>query len=570
MTIAEIRALRESEHKVEFKEAKEQFSYKSGRNSALSYVVALANENGGKLILGVKENKSGLHHIVGSKAWEGREGKLEEDIYNDLHIRVRTEVLHEGTNRVLVIHIPSRPIGKALKFEDVPLMRVGENLTAMSDEQLMKILQEQEPDFSAKICSGLTIGDLDDNAIDRLKEKYSVKQKNPGFRALNTDQVLNDLRLIDSGQLTYAALLLLGKQSAIQRLLPQACVTWEFRFSEGQTAYDFRENVCMPLFHGIDHIWQLVNGKNAQIQIREGAYISDLNVFNEEVIREALLNAIAHRDYTVTSEVVIKQYPRKMIINNPGGFPKGVTLENLLTVSSTPRSRLMAEVLEKTGLVERSGQGVDKIYSLTLSEGKPMPSYENSDMLQVSLLLSGIVEDKAFHVFINAIQKDRKPEDILGAEQIIALYKVKMGQFAAIKPTLLQSLERERLIVRASGHTHTQRYLLAEAYTSLATREQQIGKRYLIPELKQVLFPLQGTSLKIGDLEQALQGGLTRNQLKFLMSKLYTDAIITSEGKGRATQYKLTEPYAALRGDALINAVATHLREKYTATDSAS
>lgn len=87
--------------------------------------------------------------------------------------------------------------------------------------------------------------------------------------------------------------------------------------------------------------------------------------FNEEVIREAVLNAIAHRDYTITSEVVIKQYPNKITIANPGGFPKGVTIENILTVSSTPRSRLMTEILEKTGLVERSGQGVDKIFSIT-------------------------------------------------------------------------------------------------------------------------------------------------------------------------------------------------------------
>jgi ATP-dependent DNA helicase RecG len=562
MTIEEIKALSESEDKVEFKEAKTQVSYNSGRNSVLGYSVALANENGGRLILGVKENKSGPHQIVSSNAWKGREGKLEEDIYKDLHIRVRTEVLHEGTNRVLVIHIPSRPIGKVLKFEDVPLMRVGENLVAMSDEQLMKILQEQEPDFSAKICEGLTIADLDSDAIERMKEKYSIKQKNAAFRSLNTEQVLSDLRLMVNARLTYAALLLLGKQSVIQRLLPQAGVTWEFRFSEGQINHDFRENACLPLFMGIDHIWSVINGKNGHIQIREGAYISDLPVFNEEVIREALLNAIAHRDYTVTSEVVIKQYPRKMIINNPGGFPKGVTLQNLLTVSSTPRSRLMAEVLEKTGLVERSGQGIDKIYAYTLSEGKPMPSYDDSDMLQVSLQLSGVVEDKAFHIFINEVQKNRKPEEILGAEQITALHKVKTGQFTAIKQETIQVLERQGLVVRAGGHT--QRYVLPDAYAQLSSGEQRIGKRYLTREIEQILIPLQDNALKIGELGKALSGALNRNQLRFLINKLYADEIIISEGQGRGTKYKLADGYASLRRESLTDAVITTLRDKYS------
>ncbi len=566
MNIDEIKRLRESEDKVEFKEAQQQYSYNSSRRSVLGYVVALANENGGKLILGVKENKSGLHHIVGSRSWEGLEGKLAEDIYRDLQIRVNTEVLFEGTNRVLVIHIPSRPVGKPIKLNDVPLMRVGEDLLPMSDEQLFKILLEQEPDFSARICEGLTLGDLDQSAIERMKERYSVKRNNPSFRSMGTERVLSDLRLLSNGRLTYAALILLGKRKAIQQYLPQACVTWEFRFSEGQITHDFRENICLPLFLGIDHIWRLINEKNGRIPVREGAYINDLMAFNEEVIREALLNAIAHRDYSVTSEVVIKQYPREMIINNPGGFPKGVTIENLLTVSSTPRSRLMAEVLEKTGLVERSGQGVDKIYTYTLSEGKPMPSYQDSDMFQVSLKLSGAVEDKAFHIFITEVQKNRKPEEILGAEHIIALYKVKLGLSAQVKPELITTLEKQKLIVRAGGHTL--RYVLPDSYAQLATKEQRISKRYITLEVEQFLNALQGSTLKIAEIESALSGSLNRNQLKYLVSKLGEDGVIVTEGAGRATRYKVVAPYDALRGDALTDSVITALREKYSGNES--
>ena len=133
MTIDQIKRLRESEDKVEFKEAANQYSYKTGRRSVLGYTVALANEGGGYLILGVKENKSLPHEIIGSIAWEGREGKLEQDIFQDKHIRVKTEVLFEGTKRVLVIKVPSRPVGRVLKFEDVYLMRVGEDLVSMTE-----------------------------------------------------------------------------------------------------------------------------------------------------------------------------------------------------------------------------------------------------------------------------------------------------------------------------------------------------------------------------------------------------------------------------------------------------
>lgn len=106
MTINEIKYLKEKEDKVELKKATTQFNYNNGRKSVLGYVVALANEGGGKLILGVTENDKAPHQITGSKAWEGEEGKLEGKIYRDLQIRVKTEVLFEETNRVFSYSYP--------------------------------------------------------------------------------------------------------------------------------------------------------------------------------------------------------------------------------------------------------------------------------------------------------------------------------------------------------------------------------------------------------------------------------------------------------------------------------
>ncbi|MDR2680107.1 MAG: ATP-binding protein, partial [Tannerella sp.] len=171
-------------------------------------VSALANEGGGYIVLGVRE--SAPHEICGSSAFEGQKGKLEQDIYRDLKIRIRTQTLYEGVNRVLVIEIPSRPIGKVLYFDDVPLMRVGESLTRMSDEMYLSIIQEQEPDFSATICEGLTFEDLDMETMTVMKERYATKQENPAFRTLPDLQALTDLELIENGKLNYAALLLLG------------------------------------------------------------------------------------------------------------------------------------------------------------------------------------------------------------------------------------------------------------------------------------------------------------------------------------------------------------------------
>lgn len=569
MTINELKHLRESEDKVEFKRAEHNFPWNGGshtdqnerRKCFLGYVVAFANEGGGMLVLGMEDVLP--HNVVGSDFALDKIGELEDAVYDKLAIRVRIqELFDEAGRRVVLTTIPSRPVGKMLKFEGVPLMRVGESLRNMSDEEMFAILSEQEPDFSAKICEGLEIFDLDEVAIKKMKESYARKQKNPTFTSLSTEQVLSDLKLSVNNQLTYAALILLAKKEVLHEKLPQSKTIWEYRNDEAQIHHDVKEVITEPLFIAINDIWRLINQPtlNKKYPIQSGAYIFDLFDFNEAVIREAILNAVAHRDYSITSEVVIKQFPKKIIINNPGGFPKGVSIENILTVSSTPRSRLMTEVLEKTGLVERSGQGVDKIFSITLSEGKAEPDYSNSNMYQVSLILKTEIIDKAFHVFVNAYQNsDKEPK--LGVEQIITLCKIRNRIFQNLKSEIVEQLEKSGLIQKMSGHTS--KYTLTNDYHQLVNDGLRIGKRYIAKEVELLVLELQGNQLKIGALEETLIQYLKRSQIKYLLGKLMEDEIVKVEGQLRGSRYSLKETYIDLRGDVLVSSVIATLRKKY-------
>lgn len=229
-----------------------------------------------------------------------------------------------------VIHIPSRPIGKTLKFQDVPLMRVSEELTPMSDDVLRQILQEQEPDFSSTICKGLKLDDFDESAIQKIKEAYAKKQDNPQFLTLSPEQALSDLDLLTSSGFTYAALILAGKEESIKRYLPQSAIHLEYRNTTTQINFDNRLFFAQSYFIAIEKVWEIINQRNGKVPVQQGPFIFDIPFFNKEVIREAINNTIAHRDYRKTSEVVIKQFPNEMHIINPGGFPLGVNLNNLL------------------------------------------------------------------------------------------------------------------------------------------------------------------------------------------------------------------------------------------------
>lgn len=565
MTIEALKQLRESEDRVEFKEAKRNFSFNGGtrsdaadrRKCVLGYVVALANEGGGHLVLGMTDDRP--HQVVGSDFATGRMGNTENDIYVHLQIRVHIEELFEDGKRVVVFRIPGRAIGTTLKFEGVPLMRTGDGLRPMSDDMLRSILNEQEPDFSAKVCPGLTVDDLDPEAITLMKNAYAAKQKNPAFAHLGTGQALSDLGLVVGNGLTYAALILLGKRDVINRHLPQSRIIREFRADEAQIHHDGREVFEGPLYKTLDAVWGAVNDPrlNRKTPVQFGGYLFDIFSLNEQVVREALLNAVAHRDYAIQSEVVVKQYPERLVIHNPGGFPKGVTLENLVTVSSTPRSRLMTEVMEKTGLVERSGQGVDKIFSITLSEGKPEPDYTASDAFQVTLALSTRIVDRAFHIFIKSYQESGK-EPKLGVEQIITLCKVREGVQHNLKQPVVEQLMAMGMLVRP--HHSAKRYQLPESYHVMVHDGLRIGKRYMTNEISPVVLALQSGLMKIGDLAAITGEMFTRSQLRTILQRLIEDGVGITMGRLKGTRYALSPPFANLRGETLVNEVITHLR----------
>lgn len=549
MTIDQLKNLRESENKVEFKEAKGgNFSFNGGsrtspnerRRCILGYVTAFANEGGGFVVLGISDKHP--HVVVGTNQSFDAIGKLEQEIYRDSKIRVKVYELYDPYNkRVVVLEIPSRPIGKIFKFEDVPLMRVGEELLPMNDAQYLKIIQEQEPDFSAKICDGLDFHDLDPTAIEIMKNAYAYKQGNSIFLTLPNEQALQDLSLMYGSKVTYAALILLGKVEAIRRHLPQSAISLEFRNSTSQITFDSRQFFHESYYVSIEKLWEAINQRNGAVPVQRGAYIFDIPYFNKEVIREAINNAIAHRDYQKNSETLIKQSLHTLQIINAGGFPLGVNIENLLTINSTPRNRLLCDVMAKTGVVERSGQGIDKIYYQSLSEAKLEPDYTNSDDFQVDLRLSGIVEDKAFALFIKEIQADRRDGEKLSVQEIICLNRVRKGEVKSkLDLEILRKLEKEDLVERI-GKTNSQRYILSKAYYIFTDRKGEYSMETNLDQSHIVLLILKHLqefrTAKMGDFELLLNKFLTRDQVKYLVGQLVVSGILDKDGKNKGTRY---------------------------------
>lgn len=543
-TIDELKILREKEDHVEFKRAKHNFPFAGGdksdirerRKCVLGYVVALANEKGGRLILGMEDAYP--HVVVGSDFAIGETGALEDEIYERLHIRIRTEELYDDSGlRVLVFNVPSRPIGKALRFEGVPLMRIGDSLREMDDAEYLSIISEQDPDFSAKICEGLTIDDLDPQAVQNMRKRIADQRNRKDILTLPLTQLLHDLLLIDDdGKLKYATLLLLGKEEAIMKYLPQANVVIEYRNSHSQVRYAARQEYRLPLFVAIDKIWDYINqpASNPLLHINNLPQIIDCPAFNKETVREAVINAMIHRSLQMNSDIFIKIFPDMLEISNPGGFPFGVNIGNILTINSSPRSRLMAEAIEKTGLIERSGQGVDTMFINCIKEGKPLPDYSFTDDYQVNLRLYAQIPDDAFYLFAQDICQQADLLQELNVFDWLALHFVWKSRVDAATTESLEKLEKMNLLVKDDyfGYTLGERYLLFKPNVRAAAEDINLN----------LILRVYNVTRRKGDAAMseyvsALDGILTQKQVRNLITSLIAKQLLKPKGNARATRY---------------------------------
>ena len=488
------------------------------------------------------------HKVIGTKQCLNGIGQLESDIYRDMGIRPDIYELYEDeeakSGRVLVIEVPPHPIGKVFKFEDVALMRVGEELKPMDDKTFISIIQEQEPDFSEHICEGITIDDLDKEAIKVMKERYAEKQKNPTFTSLSDARALSDLRLIIGDKVTNAALLLVGKEEVIERFYPQAKVMLEYRNTESQIHFDNRKSFGQPFFLLIDELWEEINRRNGSVPVRKGPYIFDIPFFNEDVIREIVNNAFSHRDYRFGSEIVIKQYPLKFTIINGGGFPHGVSVDNLLTTPSMPRNRLIADVLSKTGIVERSGQGVDKIFLYTLSEGKPAPDYSKTDEFNVTATLSATVKDTGFALYVQDIQDGLPDDKKLTVFEVLALCEIRDGAKRPSDKEIALKLEKLGFIEK-HGKTNAQYYILPRKYYELSgdLAAYSLKTDWDINQVWAVLHPfmVKYGKAKRADINTLIGNHLSEKQLRNFIEELKQQGKLRAEGGRGYVVYYLGE-----------------------------
>jgi ATP-dependent DNA helicase RecG len=289
----------ENEH-LEFKEAKSSFHFEK----LVKYCAALANEGGGTTVLGVTDAPP--RRVVGTQAFDSLE-RTKAGLVAKLRLRVDAQELAHPAGRVLVFTAPPRPLGLPIAVDGAYWMRAGEDLAPMTPDRLKQIFDEAATDFSAEICPGATLDDLAPEAIEEFRGRWHRRLRNDALLRSSPEQLLRDAELVSDAGVTYAVLVVVGSRAALGRYLAQAEIIFEYRSSEAAGPANQREEFREGFFGFYDRLWTLVNVRNDHQHYQDGLFMLDIPTFNEDAIREAILNAVSHRDYRHAGSVFIRQ-----------------------------------------------------------------------------------------------------------------------------------------------------------------------------------------------------------------------------------------------------------------------
>jgi ATP-dependent DNA helicase RecG len=363
-------------------------------------IVALTNTEGGDLYLGVEDDGA----VTGLHANHRDTTGLSALIANRTNppVSVRGELLDYKGTPVARIRVPK---SRQLVSTSEGLLQRRRLLASGKPEAVPfyphEFSQRQSSlglmDPSAMPLSSLSPDILNPLERQRLREAIRRYGGDSSLLPLADNELDGALGLIASVQgiqcPTLAGLLILGREETLRQHVPAHEVA--FQVLEG-TDVRVNEFFRKPLLHAFEEIERLFTARVSEKEVQVGLFRVPIPNFERRAFREALVNALVHRDYARLGAVHVRFDDDGLTISNPGGFVEGVTLENLLVTEPRPRNPLLADISKRIGLAERTGRGIDRIFEGLLRYGRPAPNYGHSNATSVIVQMSNAESDLDF------------------------------------------------------------------------------------------------------------------------------------------------------------------------------
>lgn len=529
----------------EFKSWNKVSDMKKRINLAVDELIAFANNKGGTLYFGVEDNGE----VTGCDGNYDLQNII-ESIYEKTRpsIFVDPEEIEYNGKKVIALTVASDGITHATT-DGRCLKRLGKNSKPFyPDEMSNRYSEIQSSDFSGRILSDSTEDDINKLEVYKLKEK--LKARNPESTLADMDDIafLRDLALVKSNsgniKLTVAGLLFVGKEQAINRLLPQAEVIYLHYSESNLEEYDARLDMKAPIISVIDRLSEKIQDSNRIVNVQVGLFRLEIVDFPEKVFQEALLNALSHRDYQSQGAVYVKHYPDKIVIENPGAFLDGITENNIITHPSVPRNKLIAETLQHLKYVQRTGQGVDIIFREMISSGKPFPEYKSYNDA-VSLTIYSAIDDIDFVKFVaneeNGLSRSFSLSELMILRYLKDNRKITMSEAEILiqeardqAQNACNNLKRYGLI-ELSGNEYM---LTAKIYDELKNSVDYTKDKAIqyIKAREMILEYIRDRGFINNELVRELCG-FSQKQARIILQRMRKENLIELSEKGRYAKY---------------------------------
>ncbi len=396
----------------------------------LEAVVCLANRPGGqpgRLLVGVEDDG----RVTGARPRHGDRTdpvRLQALVANRTRpsLAVTVEVVTIGGQDVLVFEVPGvrSPVGtadgrylrRALGGDSRPAcvpMHFHEMQALQADRGVL--------DYSALVVPDARWADLDPLEFERFRRliRESGGRGDASLLGLADLELAKALGAVEANHTVSAVrvlgLLLFGREEALRRLLPTHEVAFQVLSGQKVEVNDFFR---WPLVRLVEELLGRFRARNREEEILVGMFRIGVPDYPPAAFREGLANALIHRDYTRLGAVHVQWHHDRIEISNPGGFPEGVRLDNLLVTPPRPRNPLLADAFKRAGIVERTARGIDTIFYEQLRNGRPAPHYERSNETAVVLVLPG---GEANLDFVRLLVEESGAGHDLGLDELLVL-----------------------------------------------------------------------------------------------------------------------------------------------------
>lgn len=410
---------------IEFKSDRKKLS----DDVLIDAVVAFANTEGGDLYLGVEDSGevTGRHEshkdfsrlaaFVANKTIPPVAVRVEEiaDIFPVIKIQV-------PKSRSIVASSAGKIQRRQIKMDGTP-----ENVAMYPYEINTRLSELSLLDYSAQPVPNAQYGDLDPLERERLRNILRTYNGERSLLELDDEALDKALQLVTTvgGQLvpTFTGMLLLGRREKLREYVPTAEMGYmAFRGTE-VTA---NESFYMPLLGAIEKLFAFLEARNSEQELQAGLFRISIPDFDRRAVREAVINACVHRDYTRMGRVLVRLDDDGLSVSNPGGFIEGVTIDNILSAEPHGRNPVLADALKRVGLAERSGRGVDRIFEGSLLYGRPLPDYSESSAVTVKLFIPRGAPDTKFIQLVT--EEQQRTGSLLPVNTLLILNALKQGR----------------------------------------------------------------------------------------------------------------------------------------------